>query len=49
MIGSCGHYEKKRCFVIALQLYFWVAKDICNSLYLYTMSVNGQVAWVTKL
>jgi hypothetical protein len=23
--------------------------DICNSLYLYAMNSNGQVAWVTKL
>jgi hypothetical protein len=30
------HYEKKGVLQLALQLNFWVAKDICNSLYLYT-------------
>ncbi len=34
---------------LALQLNFWVAKDTCNSLYLYVVSVNKQVAWVAKL
>jgi hypothetical protein len=34
---------------LALQLNFWIAKDTCNSLYLYVMSVNGQDAWVAKL
>jgi len=28
---------------------FWVAKDICNSLYLYVVSANKQVAWIAKL
>jgi hypothetical protein len=36
-------------FYIALQLSLWVALDTCNSLYLYGMNVNGQVAWITKL
>jgi hypothetical protein len=44
-----NHYEKKGVLQLALQLNFWVAKDICNSLYLYTMSANGQVAWVVEL
>jgi len=42
----------KICFHIgqlALQLNFWVAKDTCNSLYLYTMSANEQVAWAAEL
>jgi hypothetical protein len=43
------HYEKKGVLQLALQLNFWIAKDICNSLYLYAMSANGQVAWVAKL
>jgi hypothetical protein len=33
---------KKGCFAIGL-------KDTCNSLYLYVVSVNKQVAWITKL
>jgi hypothetical protein len=27
----------------------WIAKKICNSLYLYVVSANGQGAWVAKL
>jgi len=34
---------------LALQLNFWVVKGTCNSLYLYTMSVNRQVAWIVEL
>ncbi len=41
--------RKKGVLQLALQLNFWVAKDICNSLYLYIMNANEQVAWVTKL
>jgi hypothetical protein len=40
------HYEKKGVLQLALQFNFWVVKDICNSLYLYVMCANGQVAWV---
>jgi hypothetical protein len=40
---------KKSVLQLALQLNFWVALDICNSLYLYIVSVNQQVAWVPKL
>jgi hypothetical protein len=34
---------------LALSLNFWVAEDTCNSLYLYVVSANGQVAWVIEL
>jgi len=34
---------------LALQLNFWIVEDICNSLYLYVVSVNEQVAWVAEL
>jgi hypothetical protein len=34
---------------LALQLNFWIVKNICNSLNLYVMSVNEQVAWIAKL
>jgi hypothetical protein len=34
---------------LALQLKFWVVKDICNSLYLYTVNANGQIAWIAEL
>jgi len=43
------HYEKKGCFIIDLKLNFWIASDICNSLYLHAISANGQVAWVVEL
>jgi hypothetical protein len=43
------HYEKKGVLQLALQLNFWVAKDTCNSLYLYAVSANGQVEWVAEL
>jgi hypothetical protein len=41
--------KKKSVLQLALQLNFWVVKDICNSLYLYAMTFNRQVAWVAKL
>jgi hypothetical protein len=41
--------RKRGVLQLALQLNFWVAKDICNSLYLYATSANGQVAWIGKL
>jgi hypothetical protein len=31
---------------LAWQFYFRIAKDTCNSLYLYTMNANGQVTWI---
>jgi hypothetical protein len=43
------HYGKKDVLQLTLQLKFWIAKHICNSFYLYAMSVNKQVAWVTKM
>jgi hypothetical protein len=43
------HYEKNGCFAIGLATQFWIAPDIYNSLYLYTMSANKQVAWVVGL
>jgi hypothetical protein len=36
--------KKKGVLQLALQLNFWVVKNICNSLYLYAMNVNGEVA-----
>ncbi len=42
-------WKKKSVLQLALQLNFWVAMDTCNSLYLYVMSSNEQVAWVAKL
>jgi hypothetical protein len=44
------HYGKKGSVLqLALQLNFWVAEETCNSLYLYVVTANGQVAWATKL
>jgi hypothetical protein len=36
--------KKKGVLQLALQLQFLVIKDACNSLYLYVVSVNQQVA-----
>jgi hypothetical protein len=41
--------RKKDVLQLALQFNLWVAKDICNSLHLYVMSSNKQVAWIAKL
>ncbi len=41
--------RKKGVLQLALQFNFWVVENICNSLHLYTMNANGQVAWVAKL
>jgi hypothetical protein len=41
-------YEKNGCFATSLATQFWVAPDICNSLYLYTVSANKQVAQVAR-
>jgi hypothetical protein len=41
--------RRKGALQLALQLNFLVIEDICNSLYLYAMNVNGQVAWVVGL
>jgi hypothetical protein len=38
--------RKKNVLELALQFNFWIVLDIYNSLYLYNVSVNGQVAWV---
>jgi hypothetical protein len=32
-----------------LQFNFWVVNDICISLYLYIVGVNGQITWTAKL
>jgi hypothetical protein len=40
---------KKIILQLVLQLKNWVAKDTCNSLYLYAMSANGQIVWVAEL
>jgi len=41
--------RKKGVLQLALQLNFLIVTDIYNSLYLYVMSFNGQVAWIAKL
>jgi hypothetical protein len=41
--------RKRGVLQLALQLNFWVALDTYNSLYLYTMSDNGQMTWVVEL
>jgi hypothetical protein len=41
--------KKKGVLQMALQLTLWVVEDTYNSLYLYAMSANQQLAWVTKL
>ncbi len=38
------HYEKKWVLQLTLQFNFLIIEDTCNSLYLYVMNVNGQVA-----
>jgi hypothetical protein len=35
---------KRNVLQLALQLNFRVVEDTCNSLYLYVMSDNGQIA-----
>jgi hypothetical protein len=40
---------KKGILQLALQLNFWIASNICSSLYLYVLSTNEQDAWVAKL
>jgi hypothetical protein len=34
---------------LALQLNVWIVEDTSNSLYLYVVSANKQVTWITKL
>jgi hypothetical protein len=46
MVLKGFHYGKKNALQLALQFNFWVVEDNCNSLYLYVVSANGQVAWV---
>jgi hypothetical protein len=41
--------KKMGVLQLVLQFNFWVAQNIYNSLYLYLMSANEQVAWVAKL
>jgi hypothetical protein len=41
--------KKRGVLQLALQINFWIAKSNYKSQYLYTMNVNGQVAWVTQL
>jgi hypothetical protein len=52
--------RKNGCFAIGLaklflncrkhlQFNFWITKDTYNSVYLYIVNVNGQVAWVAKV
>jgi hypothetical protein len=41
--------KKMDVLQLALQLNFWVVKDTYNSLYLYVVNVNRQVARTTKL
>jgi hypothetical protein len=39
-----NHYGKKGVLQLTLQLNFWIAKTTCNSLYLYIVNANKQVA-----
>jgi hypothetical protein len=41
--------EKMGVLQLALQLNFWIIDDTCNSLYLYIVNANKQVAWVAQL
>jgi len=41
--------REKVILQLALQLNFLIVEDICNSLYSYVVSVNGQVARVVEL
>ncbi len=41
--------RKKGVLQLALQFNFLIVIDIYNSLYLYVMSFNGQIAWIAKL
>jgi hypothetical protein len=41
--------KRKGVLQLALQFNFWIAKDICNSLYLYIVSAHKQLVWVAKL
>jgi hypothetical protein len=41
--------RKRGVLQLALQFNFWVVLDICNSLYLYTMSVIKKVARIATL
>jgi hypothetical protein len=41
--------RKRGILQLALQLKNWIASDICNSMYFYTMNVNKQIAWVPNL
>ncbi len=41
--------KKKGILQLASQLKNWVTLDTCNSLYLYTVNANEQVAWVAKV
>jgi len=43
------HDKKRGVLQLALWFNFWVAKDTCNSLYLYVVNVNEQVVWVMEL
>jgi hypothetical protein len=43
------HYEKRGVLQLALQFNFKIALDTYNSLYLYNVSVNGQVAQIAEL
>jgi hypothetical protein len=42
-------WKKNGVLQLALQLNFWIAKDTCNSMYLYIVSVNGKIAWIAEL
>ncbi len=44
-----SQHLKRGVLQLALQLNFWIVKYTCNSVYLYIVSVNGQVAWVVEL
>jgi hypothetical protein len=44
-----AQWEKKKVLQLALQFNFWVEMMICNSQYLYDVSVIGQVAWSARV
>jgi hypothetical protein len=41
--------RKKGVLQLALQFSFWIIEESCNSLYLYIVNANEQVAWIAKL
>jgi len=40
---------RKRGVLQLLRFHFWIALDICNSLFFYVVSANKQIAWIKEL